>query len=153
VKQVFGVIVVAVVAIFNMYVAVPVGYGFDIGTETIALAAFVGSVGGTIAMVFVGDRIMPGVRRLYRRIRKKDDEPDEADQTGDEKSGKARGLVDRFGAPGLGLIGPMTIGGFASAISGVAMGIPKVRLAIWIGIGQAIVVILYSLLLDQVVAA
>ena len=46
----------------------------------------------------------------------------------------------------------MTIGGFASAVSGVAMGIPKVKLAIWIGIGQAIVVILFSLLLDQVVA-
>ena len=40
----------------------------------------------------------------------------------------------------------MTIGSFASAISGVAMEVPKVKLAVWVGIGQAIVVILYSLL-------
>ncbi|MBK5110576.1 MAG: hypothetical protein JJE10_04325 [Thermoleophilia bacterium] len=152
-KQIFGVIVVAVVAVINMYVAIPLGYGFDLSANVIAVAAFVGSVGGTVAMVFVGDRIMPAVRRLYRRIRPKDDEADEQDDSGEEKSGKARGLVDRFGAPGLGIIGPMTIGGFASVISGVAMGIPKVKLAIWIGIGQAIVVILYSLMLDQVVAA
>ena len=46
----------------------------------------------------------------------------------------------------------MTIGGFASAISGVAMGLPKVKLAIWVGIGQAIVILLYSLLLDKLVA-
>jgi hypothetical protein len=51
------------------------------------------------------------------------------------------------------LDGPSTIGGFASAISGVAMGIPKVKLAVWVGIGQALVVTVYSLLIDTVVAS
>jgi uncharacterized membrane protein len=151
-KQVFGVLAVGVVSVINMYVAIPLGYGFDLSPGLIAVAAFVGSVGGTVLMVFVGDRIMPAVRQLYRRVRRKDEETDGPEETGEAKSGRARGIVDRFGAPGLGIIGPMTIGGFASAISGVAMGLPKVKLAIWIGIGQGIVVVLYSLMLDQVVA-
>jgi uncharacterized membrane protein len=151
-KQVFGVLAVGVVSVINMYVAIPLGYGFDLSPGLIAVAAFVGSVGGTVLMVFVGDRIMPAVRQLYRRVRRKDEETEGPEETGEAKSGRARGIVDRFGAPGLGIIGPMTIGGFASAISGVAMGLPKVKLAIWIGIGQGIVVVLYSLMLDQVVA-
>ena len=151
-KQVFGVLAVGVVSVINMYVAIPLGYGFDLSPGLIAVAAFVGSVGGTVLMVFVGDRIMPAVRQLYRRVRREDEETDGPEETGEAKSGRARGIVDRFGAPGLGIIGPMTIGGFASAISGVAMGLPKVKLAIWIGIGQGIVVVLYSLMLDQVVA-
>ena len=152
VKQIFGVIVVAVVSVFNMYVGIPLGYGFDLGPAAIGIAAFVGSIGGTVAMVFVGDRIMPAVRRLYRRVLPKKGDPEEKGDSDREKSSRARGIVDRFGAPGLGLIGPMTIGGFASAISGVAMGLPKVKLAIWVGIGQAIVILLYSLLLDKLVA-
>lgn len=151
-KQVFGVLAVGAVSVINMYVAIPLGYGFDLSPGLIAVAAFVGSVGGTVLMVFVGDRIMPAVRQLYRRVRRKDEETEGPEETGEAKSGRARGIVDRFGAPGLGIIGPMTIGGFASAISGVAMGLPKVKLAIWIGIGQGIVVVLYSLMLDQVVA-
>jgi hypothetical protein len=33
------------------------------------------------------------------------------------------------------------------------MGIPKVKLAVWVGIGQALVVTVYSLLIDTVVAS
>lgn len=155
--EVLGAVVVALVAVLNVYVAVPVGYGFDLSPGATAAAAFVGSVGGTMAMVFVGHLIMPPVRRIYDRVRpgRGDAEgPEAAEASEDAKeSSRARSIVDRFGAPGFGLIGPMTIGGFATAISGVAMGIPKVKLAIWLGIGQALVVILYSLLVDTTVAS
>ncbi len=151
-KQVFGIIVVGFVSAVNMYVGIPLGYGFDLSPEVTGLAALVGSVGATVAMVFVGERIMPAVRRLYRRVRRRDEEGEEPGEGDQEKSGRARGIVERFGAPGLGIIGPMTIGGFASAVSGVAMGLPRLKLAIWIGIGQTLVVVLFSLMLDQVVA-
>ena len=153
-KQAVGVVVVAVISVLNMYVALPVGYGFDLSPMVIFIAALVGSVGGTVAMVFLGDRILPRLRRAAQRVRpgSKEGEEAEATKSDSEGSGKARAIVERFGAPGLGLIGPSTIGGFASAISGVAMGIPKVRLAVWVGIGQALVVTVYSLAIDTAVA-
>ena len=107
-KQVFGVISVAAVAVFNMYVAVPVGYGFDLDTGVIALATFVGSVGGTIAMVFVGDRVMPAVRRLYGRVGRKGDEQDEADQSREENR------ADRMRSSLAVGIGVLLVGTFAA---------------------------------------
>ncbi|MCB0828495.1 MAG: hypothetical protein KDB62_06775, partial [Solirubrobacterales bacterium] len=85
-KQIVGVVVVALVAVLNLYVAIPLGYGFELSANAIGVAAFVGSVGGTVAMVFVGDRIMPVVRRLYRRIRPKEDEGGEGGDSGEQKS-------------------------------------------------------------------
>jgi hypothetical protein len=152
-KQILGVVVVALTAVLNMYVAIPAGYAFDLSPLASGIAALVGSVGGTVAMVFAGDRIMPRVRGAYRRVRSgtERDEEEPSDPDGGE-AGRTQRIADRFGAPGVGLIGPMTIGGFASAISGVAIGIPKAKLALWIAIGQTLVVVIYSLLLDTAVA-
>lgn len=171
-KQIVGIAVVGLVSVFNMYVGVPAGYGFDLSPVVIGVAAFVGSVGGTVALVFLGDRVMPRVRRArdrvvpavtkaYRRVRPgaepgggEEDEPSErpGDEGGGEPSGRVRGIADRFGLPGIGLLGPLTIGGFASAVSGVALGYPKLKLAVWVGIGQGLVVVGYLFLLDTAVA-
>lgn len=147
-EQIFGLIVVAVIAVFNFYIAIPAGFGFDLPDGSIAVAAFVGSVSGTVAMVFVGDRIMPRLRAAYRRVRPGDDEEEASQDESAAGGGRARALVDRWGAPGLGIIGPLTIGGFASAISGVAMGIPKLKLAVWVAIGQGIVIVGFVFLVD-----
>lgn len=174
-KQIAGVIVVALTSVVNHYVGIPAGYGFDLSPAVIGIAAFVGSVGGTVALVFVGDRVMPRVRaardrvlpqvrEAYRRVRPGTDSVAEGEEEGGartgeadaeadaEPSGRVRGIADRFGAPGIGLIGPLTIGGFASAVSGVALGYPKLKLAVWVGIGQGLVVAGYLLLLNFAVA-
>ncbi|MGI9556661.1 MAG: hypothetical protein ACR2N5_01835 [Solirubrobacterales bacterium] len=153
-KTAAGVVVVFFVAILNVYVAVPAGYAFDMGNELILIVALAGSVGGTVAMVFVGDTIWPWLKGAFRKARGKPVEPEEgAAETGeDEKSGKAAHIVDRFGAPGLGLIAPWTIGGFAGAISGVAFGLPRLKLALWLALGQAIFVVFYAFLINKAVA-
>lgn len=173
-KSIVGIALVALVSVFNMYIGIPAGYGFDLSPVVIGIAAFAGSVGGTVLLVFLGDRVMPRLRRArdrvmppvtraFRRIlpgsasegeREGKDEMVEkpADEGKREPSGRMRGIADRFGAPGIGLIGPLTIGGFASAVSGVALGIPKVRLAVWVGIGQGLVVVGYLFLIDTAVA-
>ena len=98
----------AAVVVVIMYVAIPVGYGFDPDPGVIALATFFGSVGGTVAMVFVGDRIKPAVRRLYRRVGRKGDERDEADRSGEEK--RADRMTSRLAMA----IGVLLIGTFAA---------------------------------------
>lgn len=166
---------VALTSVVNHYVGIPAGYGFGLSPDVIGVAALVGSVGGTVGLVFLGDRVMPRVRaardrvvppakRAYRRVRPGAAREVEEEEVGEAKlrgagaegeaepSGRVQGIADRFGAPGVGLIGPLTIGGFASAVSGVALGFPKVKLAIWVGIGQGLVVAGYLLLLNTAVA-
>lgn len=169
-KQIAGIAVVGLVSIFNMYVGVPAGYGFDLSPVVIGIAAFGGSVGGTVALVFLGERAMPRIRaarervapalsKAYRRVSPGTTPEEETGETtveagegASKPSGKVRAIADRFGAPGIGLLGPLTIGGFATAVSGVALGYPKVKLAIWVGIGQSLVVVGYLFLIDTAVA-
>ena len=152
-KTVFGIIVVFFVAILNVYIAVPAGYGFEMSSDLILVVALAGSVGGTIAMVFVGDTIWPWLTGAFKKIRGQADEAAHAGDEGKvEGQGKAGRIAERFGATGLGLIAPWTIGGFAGAITGLAMGLPRLRLALALGLGQAIFVLLYWLLINTAVA-
>ena len=59
------------------------------------------------------------------------------------KPGRFDRLVDRFGAPFLGIAGPMTIGGWAAAVLGSARGLGRLQLIGWLALGQAIVTAVY----------
>ena len=82
------------------------------------------------------DKVASFVRRLLRR-------PPPTTRTDIKPPGRFARLVDRFGAPFLGIAGPLTIGGWAAAALGVANGVEKVKLIAWLAVGQALVTVTY----------
>jgi len=78
------------------------------------------------------------MRRLFRRPLK---EGRQRAHNGDPV--RFARLVDRLGAPFLGVVGPMTIGAWAAAVLGIAHGLGRAELILWLAVGQAAVTASY----------
>jgi hypothetical protein len=57
---------------------------------------------------------------------------------------RIRQLTDRYGAKGLGLVGPIFPGVTASVLMGLALGLSRSSLAKWLSIGIAVMFALYT---------
>lgn len=141
--------VLAVVGLgfLNFLVGIPLGYAFDLSTATIYIASMIGCVGGTVGLVFLGDRLMPPLRRAWAAIVRRvlpgraghEDEPAEPGEPG-RREALMRALTERHGAIAVGLAGPWIIGGPATALLGVALGLRKRDLAIGLAITLSVMV-------------
>ena len=135
-------VAVVSISIVQLYVAAPLGLAWDLDRHSVALAAFIGGMAGVVAIVLLGpgliDKMTSFFRRLFRRPAK-----EEAKDASDEPPGRFARMVDRFGAPFLGVAGPLTIGGWAAALLGVSNGIAKLKLIAWLAVGQAMVTAAY----------
>ena len=133
---------VTVIGIVQLYVAGPLGLAWDLNRHFVALAAFVGGMIGVVALVIVGPSLIERVTALFRWLfRRPPKDPQEA--TDAKPPGRFARLVDRLGAPFLGIVGPLTIGGWAAALLGRARGFGKMQLIIWLAVGQAMVTVSY----------
>lgn len=143
-KFLAGFLVVLLVAVVQLYVAAPLGLAWSMDRGSIALAAFLGGMIGVVAIVYFGPRIMAWSSAQLGRISGRSTEDEESDGESDEATpGRFAELADRFGAPFLGIVGPLTIGGWAAAAIGVGNGINKVKLIAWLAVGQAIVTVAF----------
>jgi uncharacterized membrane protein len=152
-KAIGAFLLVAAISVFQMLAAPPVGQMLDLPEWAIFLATLTGSISGTLAFLYASERFMPYLTALLRRVRRTaEQEAQKEQEESAEKSGRVRHIADRYGEMGLGLVAPMTIGGFAAALMGTAMGLNRNKLAAWLVVGITIFVLLYSLLIDVTVA-
>ena len=141
----FSLLAVATVAVIFVYAAPPLGYILDLGNVEILVATLIGTTIGSFFLVYAGAWISRAfIRGVYRVLDKPVPESSAPPQW-------MRDVTERFGAPGLGLLAPFTIGGLAAALLGPALGVPKRRLAIWLAIGSAVMVTAYTLLVGYAV--
>ena len=147
------VLVVLVLGFFNFLVGIPLGYAFGLATPTIFVTSLVGCVGGTVALVYLGDRVMPPLRRAWARIvqRLLPGRADPAEVPSEEPLPSRRraliqALTERHGAVALGLLGPWVIGGPPTALLGVALGLRRRELALGLAITLTIMVTGYMVL-------
>ncbi|MGI9540045.1 MAG: hypothetical protein ACR2N6_07855 [Miltoncostaeaceae bacterium] len=143
-------IVVGIVAIFQMYVAVPIGLLGGLDRVSIIVATWIGGMIGVIAFVYFGPVIVAWTGGALRRVRGRP-EPEATDDRDEESHGRTRQYAERLGAPFLGVVGPATIGGWAAAVLGASMGMSKPKLIGWLAVGQAIVTVAYVWLLKAAV--
>ena len=135
---------VAAVAAVQLYAAGPLGLSLDLSRHWTALAVFIGGMIGVITFVLFGDKLVAEIASLFRWLaRRPRKEPEDDQQHEGEDPGRFERLVDRLGASFLGVAGPITIGGWAAALLGTANGIDKLRLILWLAVGQAIVTVGY----------
>lgn len=138
-------ILVALAAVVSAYVAPPLGYILDLSTAEVLIATVLGVSIGSFVLVYAGSWLTDKLIGRYYRLRNK-----EVPERKDPPEWMVA-ITERWGAPGLGLLGPLTIGGMASALLGPALGIPKRRLAVWLAVGSAVMFTLYTLLVAYAV--
>ncbi|HEY5145046.1 MAG TPA: hypothetical protein VII98_16215 [Solirubrobacteraceae bacterium] len=150
--RVLYVVIVLVLGFFNFLVGIPVGYAFELSAPTIYIASLVGCVGGTIALVAWGERLMPPARRAWRNLVRRV-LPDRGERDDDAAGGSSRrsewinALTEHHGAIALGLVGPFVIGGPATALLGVALGLRRTQLALGLAVSLSAMVTAYMLVM------
>ena len=120
----------------NNTIAIAGASATNASTETIFIASSVGSLVGIIFIVLLMDVVINAIRR-FRGVT----EPLATDGSGEEASGasaRAKAIADRYGAPGLGVLGVPLVGGTVAAGVGRGVGIAKGKLLAWLCVGTVI---------------
>ena len=128
--------VIAFSSMLNNTIAIGGASATNVDTETIFVASSVGSLVGIVFIVLMMDAAI-GVIRRFRGT----SEPVDTGQDEDEPSGataRATAIADRYGAPGLGVLGVPLVGGTVAAGVGRAVGIDKGKLLAWLCVGTVL---------------
>jgi uncharacterized membrane protein len=101
--------------------------------------ALVGALGNTLTLlplVIAGDRVRAWWRERRRRRGGSDDADDDAaDARASSRGARAKRAFDRFGLPGLALLGPLLTGVHVAAVAGLAAGAERRATAVWLTAG------------------
>jgi hypothetical protein len=121
---------VAAISLVSGGFAIPIGFALGLSAIEVYLAATAGSLVGLFVFLFAGDKVRS---RLTQNRPEKD-----LDQTS-----RVGELADKYGAKGLGLVGPLFPGVTASVLLGLTLGMDKASLARWMSIGICVMFALY----------
>ena len=123
-------LVVAAVSFVSGGFAIPIGFALSLSAIEVYVSATVGSMLGLIVFLYAGDAVR---RRLARGRDARSPDPDSS----------IRRFADRYGAKGLGIVGPIFPGVTASVLIGLALGMPRAAIARWMSVGIAVMFALY----------
>ena len=118
-------IIVFILAIWELWVSIPIGLGFGLNPILIIIVSSLGSISSAITIAYFGESIRNWI--IKRKSRKKD-----------IKEGRAYDIWNKYGTVGLGLLSPLLFGAPVGAAIGIALGIPKKDLINWMSIGIVI---------------
>jgi membrane protein DedA with SNARE-associated domain len=114
-------LIVAVVAVISGGFAIPVGFLLELPPLETYLAAVAGALAGMLFFIFVGSGLRDWIVRKAN--------------ISEEKMGKGKEMLGDYGTRGLGLVGPLFPGVTVSVLIGLAAGIDRKDLAMWMSIG------------------
>ena len=111
----------------EVVLVVPAGMIAGLPVVPTVVVATVGNLATLAPVVLAGDRLRARVRR-----RRRGDSPRR-----DHSGGRARRLMDRYGLPGLALLGPVVTGAHVAALVAIAAGSERRATLVWLGGGVA----------------
>jgi hypothetical protein len=123
-------LIVAIVAILSGGFAIPVGFLLDLPAIETYLAAAAGALVGMVFFIFVGSGLRDWIVKKAN--------------ISDEKLGKGKQMLGKYGVEGLGLIGPIFPGVTVTVLIGLAAGIDRKVLAKWMSIGVLAMYAIYT---------
>ncbi|MGI9604133.1 MAG: hypothetical protein ACR2QE_19800 [Acidimicrobiales bacterium] len=123
-------LVVAAASAVSGGFSIPIGFALGLPVLEVYIAATLGSIVSLTIFLMAGDRIRSKLAGG-------------TEATPPDPNSRVRRLVDRYGARGLGLIGPIFPGVTASVVLGLTLGLGKGELARWLSLGTAIMFALY----------
>lgn len=128
------ILIVAGLATFEIYAAIPAGFAFKLSPWVIFFASVTGGLIGAFVAAFLGEKI----RAFFAKYRKpKPEKP---------KTGLIYRIWDKYGLIGLGFLGTMTVGAPVSIAVGVGFNVSMKKLLTWCCIGVITRCALFTLL-------
>jgi uncharacterized membrane protein len=131
------VLVAAATPWLEVLLVVPAGIIAGLPPAPTVVVAAIGNLATLVPLVIGGERL----RRWWRARRHRADpgpsEQPEGPQSeaGSARDGRARRLFDRFGLPGLALLGPLLTGIHVAAIVALGAGADRRRTIVWLSAG------------------
>lgn len=119
----FKILTVAALATFEIYVAIPTGFAFNLSPWTIFLASVTGGLTGVFVATFLGDKIRALIYKNKPPKEKKNSHP------------MVHRLWNKYGIVGLGFLGTMSVGAPVSIAVGVGLNANLKKLLTWCCIG------------------
>ena len=113
-------------------VVIPAGIVAGLDPVAVLLAGLSGNLLTVVLAAFYGERL----RTWYRTRKQRTEAPPPSG--GPDRSARARRMrrvMQRWGMPGLALLGPLGLGSQLSAVLAVSMGVSARRTTAWIGAG------------------
>ena len=132
--------VIAAISAVSGGFAIPIGFALGLSPLTVYLAATIGSLIGLVVFLFAGDKLRSSLDNRRARDRGDDLDTDEVETSGKMHSPR---LIERFGAKGLGLVGPIFPGVTGSVVVGLGMGLERKAIARWMSLGIAVMFAIY----------
>jgi Ca2+/H+ antiporter, TMEM165/GDT1 family len=111
--------IAAAVPFFETFTVVPLGIIGGLSPVLVAVTAFVGNALTVLLLVVFVDRL-----KKWRDAKKNR-------ESESRRSERAKRLFDRYGLPGLALIGPFFVGSHLSALAAMSFGSERKRVAAW----------------------
>ena len=133
--MIYKILIVAGLATFEIYAAIPAGFAFGLSAWIIFFASFAGGITGVFVAAFLGEKIEKLVSR-YRNPKPKLQE---------SKPTLAHKLWDKYGIVGLGLLGTFTVGAPVSIAVGVGFNVNMHKLAVWCCLGVLARCVIFTL--------
>lgn len=127
-------LIIAFGSMLNNTIAIGGASATNVDTETIFLASSFGSLVGIVFIVLMMDAVLGGIRR-FRGVAEPVATEGEDEQVASGASARARAIADRYGAPGLGVLGVPLVGGTVAAGVGRGVGIARGKLLAWLCVG------------------
>ena len=117
------ILIVAGLATFEIYAAIPAGFAFNLNPWTIFFASLIGGIVGIYVAAFLGDKIRAIISK-YKKPKKQK-----------PKSGLIYRIWDKYGVIGLGFLGTVTVGAPISIAVGYSFNVSVIKLLTWCCIG------------------
>ena len=140
-----AVFIAAATPAFEVWAAVPLGIVAGLPWIPVVLVGFVGNLITLLPVIYAGDKI----KAWYRRWRKKPtaDEVVDADSPTAKETRKTR-ILERFGVPGLAILGPFLIGVHVASAFAMASGANRRAVIFWFSISIFVCAFLSGLLAE-----
>ena len=110
----------------ELWAAAPAGVAMRLDPFLVFAVAAAGAVAGGTVVILLGERVKAWLERRQKR----------------EKLEKKHGLLYRvwlrYGVVGWGLLAPLLVGSPLGAAFGLALGVPKQRLLVWLAVGSVL---------------
>ena len=124
--RIYDLIIIYLTGITGMWKALPVGFLLNSPPVLIALMTCMGALTGVFIMYFFGRKLEACIMKLYSEKNKT------------KKQNNTRRLFEKYGNPGLGLIGTLIFGQPVVMIMGMILVKDKKTFLVWVSIGTVI---------------
>lgn len=127
------VFLLAAVPFFEVIGVIPIGILAGLSTVPVTILALLGNLLTVLVVVLLVDKI-----QSWRKRRTGEDSKGDEEEEPSKRSLRAKKIWQKYGLPGLAIVGPLIVGSHLTAFMSVSLGGTKKSAAVWMTISLVI---------------